>query len=177
GSYIAYVKPVWEESGFVPHEGFIACMNRHWTYSQSMVLSDMYYYAYPRGYNLFGTDALGSLHYYADVMIAGSGADEWTFVAATWELVADGGSSTGYRMDAKVSVRRAGDPSFTSSGIVSTMNVAPDNSPDVFNIGSDAWGNRGYGGWVDWVQIYGKALSDAEIESLYNETVETAPIP
>ncbi|MFH1616636.1 MAG: hypothetical protein ABIG61_16325, partial [Planctomycetota bacterium] len=175
GSYVAYVKPVWEESGFVPHQGFIACMNRHWSYGHSMVLFDQYYYNYLRDYLLAGTDALGVLHYYANVLAPGS--DSWSFVVATWELIADANSNTGCRMDAKVSVRNAGDPSFTSSGIISTMDVSPSNSPDVFNIASDAWGNRGYGGWVDWVQIYGKALSDAEIESLYNETVETAPIP
>ncbi|MFH1613944.1 MAG: glycoside hydrolase domain-containing protein [Planctomycetota bacterium] len=176
GTYAAWVKPNISERTFTPAEGFIVCEGSHWSYPSSWVLYDTYYYTYNRDFILLGKDGAGTTVNGGNALLSGGHFGEWIFIAATWELVADGNSATGYRMDGKVYVRPAGDNSWTT-GSNSAQDVNQAFTVSNIYVGSDAWGNRGYGGEIDWVQIYNYPLSDDEVNDLYMETREHTPDP
>ncbi|MFH1613566.1 MAG: hypothetical protein ABIG61_00570, partial [Planctomycetota bacterium] len=50
GSYVAWVRPMYEEGGFTPWDGFIICEGSHWSYGSSVVLDQTYYYNYNADY-------------------------------------------------------------------------------------------------------------------------------
>ncbi|MFH1613946.1 MAG: PEP-CTERM sorting domain-containing protein [Planctomycetota bacterium] len=165
GSYAAWVNPTFPERTFTPNEGYYIAAGGAWYNDNSMVMGDMYYYSYSRGYFLFGKDSAGTLHYYADVTVPGWG-DCWTLVVSSWELVADAGSSTGYRMDAAIYAYRTDEAAWYTSGLVTCMDVVPECLPSTINVATGDGGQAGYGGRVDDVQIYNHVLSTSEREAL-----------
>ncbi|MFH1616635.1 MAG: PEP-CTERM sorting domain-containing protein [Planctomycetota bacterium] len=173
GSYAAWSKWDYMKRGFTPAEGVIIQQNDYrWT-PESLSLCNTYYYSYNLDFWLMGTDASSKTSWYATQQIPGT--DAWVFTVATWQLIPDAGSTTGYRMDATMNVWNG--VQWYKSGLASTMDVDPTFTPTKTYVGSAKTGWAGYGGYVDWVQIYDRPLSDVEITYLRDSTVEFIPEP
>jgi len=162
GTFVGWVKASGSERFFVPAEGMIFAENGHWTSNNSITLYDQYTYGYQRQYVFAGKDAYGN-YFAVDTVStsANKGFDEWVFVAASWSVSVDGNLSL------KIYARSIGQSSF-ATGTSSYSDIDFTEVAGPLTIGSDSWGSRIYGGLVDDVQIYNRALTDEEIESIYS---------
>ena len=164
GTYVAWSRKIYAEGGFTPYDGFLVAAGQHWSYNNSIVMDQTYYYSYNTDYRLFVRDSAGNGGCIANVQVPGSGNDNWSLTIGTWELVDDGAG--GYNMNGTMNVRRLGDAAWsTGSNFKAVTNAW---AAGVINIGSDAWGSNWVGGNVDDVMIYNNVLDAAAMQAIYD---------
>ncbi|OHB56768.1 MAG: hypothetical protein A2Y12_20540 [Planctomycetes bacterium GWF2_42_9] len=177
GTFAVWVKPTLQTRFY--KEGRIIGVGEHpLGFANSWFLWD--YDGYDsRHFTVGGTDGNGNQGSVSVALNSTNGydfaslRDRWFFVVASWEH-----DSVANSMWIKISVRDQYSSSFiTAQNSVSMTNVFNDNrslliGTSCFESGN-VWGQSGYGGYIDWAQIYDDVLDDANMAALYNSSIES----
>ena len=178
GTFAAWVKPTQLTRYY--EEGRIIGVGDHpLGFGNSWFLWD--YDGYDsRVFSVGGTDGNGNQCSVSVALDASNGydsssvRDRWFFVAGSWEF-----NPATNDMSLKISVRDQYASNFTTNTVVVPGMTSLFNEDRPLLVGSscfetgNVWGQSGYGGLIDWAQIYDGVLDDANVAVLYNETVES----